>query len=69
MKETAEFLEENFFVSHPFLLFVMHINLTEIKKLRERERKKKDGKRGNLCCLLAKNNVNNVRIMCKIRKR
>ncbi len=40
MKETDEFLEENFFVSHPFLLFVMPINQTEIEKLKERERKR-----------------------------
>lgn len=40
MKETDKFLEENFFVSHPFLLFVMPINQTEIEKLKERERKR-----------------------------
>ncbi len=58
MKETDEFLEENFFVSHPFLLFVHANSQTEIEKLkRERE---KDGKRGDLSCLLVK-----FRLMCR----
>lgn len=61
MKETDEFLEENFFVSHPFLLFVMPINQTEIEKLKEREKKME---RGDLSCLLVK-----FRLICKIRDR
>ncbi len=39
MKETEESLEDNLFVSHTFLLFSMPINLTEIEKLKEKEKK------------------------------